>query len=167
MRKLWIAAIAAGIALVAMSALQYLTRPDEGDLAPGFKLRSLDSEVVSLDGFRGRPVILHFWASWCGACRQEFPSLARLQSDFEEEGLAVLAISLDESREEAAAFAASVIKSGMVVLMDTDGTVADSYQSYAVPETFLIDRDGRIVWRRAGSVDWDSAEARARVKELS
>ncbi len=166
MRKLWIAAIAAGIALLAMSALQYLTRPGEGDVAPGFKLRSLDSKIVSLDSFRGRPVILHFWASWCGACRQEFPSLARLQSDFEGEGLAVLAISLDESREEAAAFAASV-KSGMIVLLDPDGEVGDSYQSFAVPETFFINKEGKIVWRRAGPIDWDSPDVRARVKELS
>jgi len=165
MKRFWYVIIAAGIAIVAMSALQYLTAPRAGDPAPLFELPSIDSRAVSLEGFRGRPVILHFWASFCGACRAEFPTLAHVQPAFEKEGLVVLAVSLDERPSEGAAFAAP-FKSGMTVLFDSEGDVADSYQSFAVPDTILVGRDGKIAWRRAGPIDWDDPGIRAKIKKL-
>jgi len=165
MKRFWFVIIAAGIAVMAMSALQYLTRPRAGDQALPFELISIDSKPVSLEGFKGRPVIVHFWASWCGACRAEFPSLAQLQPEFAKEGLVVLAISEDEQPRDAAGFAAP-FKSGLTVLFDPEGEVADSYQSFAVPETFFIDKDGKIAWRRAGPIDWGSPDVSARVKGL-
>ena len=72
----------AGIAILAMSALQYLTRPGRGDVAPLFSLSALDGKSISIEDFRGKPVLLHFWATWCGSCIKEMPSLSRLDKDF-------------------------------------------------------------------------------------
>ena len=166
MKRLWIFVLITGIAIAAVSVFQYLTRLGEGDLAPGFELISIDSRSVSLSGYKGRPVLLHFWASWCGPCRQEFPALSRLQRDFAKDGLAVLAVSEDKEIAAVRAFV-DFARPDFTVLLDDEGRVADAYQSWAVPETMLIDGRGTIVWRHAGPVDWDSRKARERVRELT
>jgi len=165
MRKVWIFVIIAGIAILAMSAFQYLTRPGAGDVAPQFALDTLSGERVELSGFAGRPVLLHFFASWCGPCRAEFPQLSAVQDEFEAEGLAVLSVAEDEKLGPLEAFA-EMTKPTFPVLLDMDGEVADSYMSYAVPETFLIDREGLIRWRNAGPVEWKGPAARMRIKDL-
>ncbi|MBN1282382.1 MAG: TlpA family protein disulfide reductase [Proteobacteria bacterium] len=165
MKRIWYVIVAAGVAILAMPALQYLTRPAAGDAAPHFMLRSGDNAEVSLEGLSGRPVILHFWASWCGVCMRELPSLARLQGDYADRGLAVLAVSIDERPADATA-AGEALAPGLAVLFDPDGAVADSYHSFAVPDTVFVDRGGRIAWRGAGPLEWDSPDVRDRVDGL-
>ncbi len=167
MKRLWIFLLIAGIAITAVSAFQYFTCPGKGDPAPLFSLTSLDSKSVSLDGFRGRPILLHFFATWCGMCQQEFPSLVRLANDLEEDGLVILVISEDDSRDCAAVRTfAEAMKPSFPILLDADGKVADSFQSWAVPETFFIKRDGTIAWRHTGPISWDSEKARKMIKKL-
>jgi peroxiredoxin len=167
MKRLWILLTIAGIAIVAVSAFQYLTRPSTGDPAPLFSLPSAEGGDVALEGFRGRPTIVHFWASFCAPCREEFPPLGRLQRDFEDRGLVILAISEDGPPHQAArkAFLASM-KPLFPVLFDDKGGVADAYESWSVPETFLIDRAGTIVWRHAGEIDWDAPKVRDMIEQL-
>ena len=165
MRKIWIFVIIAGIAILAMSAFQYLMRPGAGDVAPPFALDSMEGERVELASFKGKPVLLHFFASWCGPCRAEFPQLSAVQDEFEEEGLTVLGISEDEEMGPIKAFV-GFMKPSFPVLLDMDGKAADSYMSYAVPETIFVDREGMIRWRHAGPIEWKGPAARMRVKEL-
>jgi cytochrome c biogenesis protein CcmG/thiol:disulfide interchange protein DsbE len=165
MRKVWIFVIIAGIAIVAMSAFQYLTRPGAGDVAPLFALDSIEGKQVELAGFAGRPVLLHFFASWCGPCRAEFPQLSAVQDEFEEEGLAVLGVAEDEEMRPIRVFV-EMTKPSFPVLLDMEGKVADSYMSYAIPETIFVDREGMIRWRHAGPVEWKGPAARARIKDL-
>lgn len=162
MKRFWIAVLAAGIALSAVSALQYLMRPKAGDPAPDFRLPSIHSGEVSLSGYEGRPVILHFWASWCPPCLEEFPSLVELERDFRDRGLVVLAVSQDEDPEAAAAFARGA-GAGFPVLLDSEMHVTDAYLNRYVPETIFIDDRGVIVERHAGPLDWGSQEVRRRV----
>ena len=157
----------AGAALLAVSAYQYLTRPDRGDLAPTFELAAIDGQSISLEEFRGRPVLLHFWASWCGPCRQEFPSLHRMYQAFEDRGLVIMAIS--EDGEEGASAVKAFLDLHPVsfpVLLDREGRVADSFRSWGVPESIMIDRNGVIAWRGAGARDWDSPRARDMIRKL-
>ncbi|MFH0800301.1 MAG: TlpA disulfide reductase family protein [Pseudomonadota bacterium] len=167
MKRFWIFILIAGIAIVAMSALQYLNRPKVGEAAPPVELSSVAGPVVSLAEFKGRPVILHFWATFCGACVSEFPSLARLARAFEPEGLAVVAISEDgpNGMGDLRSFLRAT-EPPFPVLTDLDGRVADTYQSYGVPETFFIDKSGIIAKRINNSVDWDDEGVRAEVSNF-
>jgi cytochrome c biogenesis protein CcmG, thiol:disulfide interchange protein DsbE len=167
MKRLWIVIIIAGIAIVAVSAFQYLTRPGKGDAAPLFALTSSEGKSVALEGYRGRPVLLHFWASWCSPCREEFPLLAKLAADLREEDIAVLGVAEDDEGSRAAMLSfVQEVRPPFLVLQDGDGRVADAYESWTVPESFLIDRQGTIQWRHAGPVDWSSPAIRARLERL-
>jgi len=165
MKRSWYLIIAAGVALLAMPALQYLNRPGAGDEAPHFEIASAGGETVRLEDFSGSPVILHFWASWCGSCLSELPALARLSEEYAERGLALLAVSLDESFESAASTVQRHAP-GLPLFLDQDGNAADAYHSFGVPDNIFIDRQGKIVWRRSGHMDWDSEELRARIERL-
>ncbi len=164
MKRFFLFFLIAGIALAAMSAYQYWTRPGSGDVAPGFSLPTLEGETVALAAYAGRPVLLHFWASWCGPCVHEFPSLIRLQRDYGD--LAVLAIAEDGSDSSGVARFAQRLRPPFPLLIDRDQAVADLYQSYGVPESILIDRQGRIAWRGSGAVDWQSPEALQHIDAL-
>lgn len=167
MRRFFIVILIAGIAVIAMSAFRYLGRPGAGDLAPSFTLSSLDARQVSLDDFRGRPVIVHFFATWCGWCRRGFPSLARLHGAMKGDDLVILAISEDgEGGGEAVRSFLKYMPVEFPVLLDGEGDVADAYMSFGVPDTFAIDRAGIIRWRRQGFVDWDDPGVRAVVHGL-
>ena len=167
MKRFWILVLTAGIAIMAMSAYQYLTRPSQGDPAPAFALPAMDGTTATLEQFRGRPLLVHFWASWCGVCVQEFPSLVRMAEAMAPEGVAVVAIAEDGERGDDAVRA--FFRNGtppFPVLFDRDGAVADAYQSFGVPESFLIGKDGIIAWRHAGPIDWDDHDVRARIRAL-
>jgi peroxiredoxin len=167
MKRFWIFVSIAGAALIAVSAYQYLTRPSAGDLAPGFKLPTIDGTQVSSTEFSGRPMLIHFWATWCGPCRVEFPSLARLHKRFSDTDFAIIAISEDGDGAPSAVRAfLSVNPVGFPVLIDEVGAMADEYMAWGVPESLLIDRSGKIVWRGSGAIDWDAPQAVTAVKAL-
>lgn len=165
MKRFWMFILVAGIAIAAMSAFQYLTRPSRGDPAPAFALTAFDGRSVALDEYRGKALLLHFWATWCGVCRAEFPAIDRLVREMGPEGLEVLAIS--EDREEGVVRAFLKGAAGEItVALDHGGKVADAYQSWGVPESVLIGPDGVIAWRRSGAVDWDNHDVRANIRAL-
>lgn len=165
MRKIWIFIIIAGVAIIATSAFQYLTRLGEGDQAPGFTLATVEGAPVAFGSFRGNPVLLHFFATWCGPCQAEFPSLNAFQAAMAGTGLTILAVSEDEDAGALKAFVEHM-KPAFPVLVDDQGLAANIYESWAVPETFLISPDGVILWRHAGPLDWSSKEAQARIAGL-
>lgn len=149
----------AGIAIIAMSAYQFMTRLSSGDIAPPIELSTLDGKKVSLTEFRGRPVIVHFFATWCGVCQQEFPMLNSFNEYAKKEGFVFMAISEDANKKDLETFL-NFTKPSFDVLVDANGKIADSYQSFGVPETFLIDKKGVVAWRRAGAIDWASKSVR-------
>ncbi len=115
------------------------------DKAPNFKLRNLNGREVSLDQFKGKIVLLDFWATWCGPCRMTMPMLERLRQEFSKE-MVLLAVNIQESEEVVRDYVQEEnIKSE--VLLDEDGAVASAYGAYAIPLQVIIDREGNI--RRA------------------
>ena len=167
MRRFWILIAIAGIAIVAMSAYQYLTRPSAGDPAPAFSLEALDGSTVSLADYRGRPVLLHFFATWCGVCMKELPALAKFAREAGSSGPAVVVISEDGEEGDALLRALFGKESPpFPVLLDRVGGIADLYQSFGVPETFLIDPEGTIAWRKAGPIDWAGGEVGEKMRSL-
>ncbi len=126
--------------------------PQVGKLAPDFSLQSLDGQTVSLSRFRGNPVLLNFWASWCGPCRAEMPFIQELFEDKEwsDRGLVILAINLGESPSTVNSF---MEENGLsfTVLLDTKQNVARDYNIQGIPATFLIDKKGIIRDIRIGA----------------
>jgi peroxiredoxin len=167
MKRIWIVFLVAGAAILAVSAYQYLTRPGRGDLVPAFNLPAVDGQTISSEQFQGAPLLVHFWASWCGPCRQEFASLSRLYRDFKDDGFLIIAISEDgKEGDEAVRSFLKLHPVSFPVLLDRQGRVADAFRSWGVPESILVDRQGVIAWRGAGARDWDSHQARDMVREL-
>lgn len=113
--------------------------------APQFTLTDLNGEKADLQTVvnGNRVTLVNFWATWCPPCRAEIPELVKFYNQYKTRGVALLAVNLQESRETVKAFAK---KTGMrfPVLLDSSGKVAETYQVYAIPTTFILDRHGVI-----------------------
>jgi cytochrome c biogenesis protein CcmG/thiol:disulfide interchange protein DsbE len=118
-------------------------------LAPDFTLADLDGNPIRLADLRGRPVVLNFWASWCGPCVEEFPLLRQAMSDHAADGLIVIGVVYGDRSEAARSFMARN-QATWPAAMDPGQRVADAYGILSVPETFFIGRDGTIVARQLG-----------------
>ena len=133
--------------------------------APEFSLRELNGNVASLSGYRGKMVLLNFWATWCGSCRDEMPSMEQLSRNFGGQGLAVVAIN----QRENAALVARFMKThnlNFSTLLDADGRVAASYRVYGIPVSYVIDSDGQAIGMKSGSMDWASPRVVDMFREL-
>jgi peroxiredoxin len=119
--------------------------PQAGFLAPDFTLQTPDGESLTLSDFRGQPVLVNLWASWCGPCRAEMPAMERVFQEYKDQGVAILAVNAtnQDSVNAAVSFAD---QNGLTfpLLMDVDGSVSRSYELRALPSSFFIDRDGVI-----------------------
>jgi peroxiredoxin len=128
-----------------------------GAVAPDFTLKTLDGSTVSLSQFRGKVVFLNFWASWCPPCRAEMPSMERLHEVFADRGLVMLAVNVEQDQRSVQGFLDKHPHT-FPVLFDPEGQAQDLYQVFRFPETFLIDKEGKIVERFLGARDWSSVD---------
>lgn len=121
-------------------------------IAPDFTLRSMDGPNLRLQEQRGRVVMVNFWASWCGPCRQEMPHLNKLYDKYRGSGFVLLGVNIDDNARTATELAA---KLGLrfPVLLDTDKTVSRLYEMGAMPATVMIDREGRVRYLHRGYRD--------------
>jgi cytochrome c biogenesis protein CcmG/thiol:disulfide interchange protein DsbE len=138
-----------------------------GEKAAPFNLTDLSGASVSRAALHGKVVFLNIWATWCAPCREEMPSMEKLYEHLRDnKGFVMLAVSQDTgSRDEVVAY---VKKHGyhFDVLLDPKNAVAEAYKVSGVPETFIIDRQGRIVAHHAGAFDWSDPGIRDALEEL-
>jgi len=130
-----------------------------------FSLPMASGEPQSLSALRGKVVFLNFWATWCGPCRDEMPSMEVLYKRFKDKGLEILAVNCMEEKGEILDFMADY-RLTFPALLDGDGRVSNTYGIQAIPTTFLIDRDGRIILRLVGSINWDTEKIHAAIESL-
>lgn len=144
---------------------QWVDRP-----APEFELPNVDTgQKMSLADFRGKVVFLNFWASFCQPCRQEMPSMERLVREYQNQGMEMVAVSLDPKQQDIQKFMGQFLPgqhSAMTVLWDSNGDVSHAYGTDLIPETYIIDRNGRIVARFVNSYDWTRPEAKQLIEAL-
>jgi peroxiredoxin len=117
-----------------------------------FTLTSLDGETVHLSDYAGRIVFLNFWATWCTPCQKELPAFQAFQAEQPPDGAAILAVNMEESADQVSTFLDQYGVSDLNVLLDTDGTVSDSYGIFNLPVTFVIDRNGIVRYPKYGEV---------------
>ena len=122
--------------------------PNVGDKAPDFTLEDISSSKVSLQeaAAANNATLLVFWATWCPYCRQEIPDLIKLNAEYKDKGLKILAIDIGESQKKVESF---VKEQGIsyTVLLDTDNKVASQYGIMGIPNNILLDKDGVIKYR--------------------
>ncbi len=141
--------------------------------APPLKLERIDGKVVALNEFRGKVVLMSFWATWCPPCRRELPMLERLGRIAGPGDLEIVAVSIDRAGKAAvAAFVKSVNITRLRPFLDPEGRIAtragedasSPFVLYGMPISYVIDRQGRVAGYITGEVDWTSAEAVALLK---
>jgi thiol-disulfide isomerase/thioredoxin len=132
--------------------------------APAFALPGLDGETHDKHGYRGRVVLLNFWASWCPPCREEFPSLQRLQQALGGRDFTVLAIAVADNEAAVMRFLEGQ-GPGFDVLLDNDRKTAGDYRVAGVPVTYLLDREGRLLAGKTGPQHWDSPPMQRLIQE--
>ena len=153
--------IAMVLALTAAPALAKTTK--SAPVAPAFTLPGLQGEVT-LGSLRGKAVLVDFWASWCGPCRQSFPWMNGLQKRYGDKGLAIVAVNLDKDRELASHFLAEV-PAAFTVAFDPAGKTAESYRVKALPTTFLVSPDGKLLLTHTGFDAKHASEFEAQIAE--
>lgn len=129
--------------------------PLVGRTAPSFSLQSLDHRPVSLSDYRGKKVVVSFWASWCGPCRLEMPELRSFYQHYHKNSdkFEFLAISLDDNRADAASFAQAE-QLPFPVLLDAHSQIAKAYGVEGIPTLFVVDESGKVAF---GHIGYDAA----------
>ncbi len=130
----------------------------EGDVAPDFRLTSLDGRQVNLFDYRGKVVMLHFWATWCPPCVEEIPTIDRLFRGSSGKDFEILAVSVDEGGADAVGAFLSRTRLTLPVLLDPRHDVSSLYGTFKFPETYLIDRQGVVRYKVIGPRDWSSPD---------
>lgn len=133
--------------------------------APDFTLKDLDGKNLRLDEYRGQVVLLNFWASWCGPCRQEMPLLDKIHQRYEDAGFAVVSVNV-EGEDAPARSLAKETGVTFPVLIDAEQRVSQMYDLEAMPSSVLIDRDGVVRYIHLGYQPGDEAKYLKVVKEL-
>jgi peroxiredoxin len=152
--------------LDALFAALGIRRPAEPSEGPDFTLMTLEGRSARLREFRGKLVLLNFWATWCAPCLHEMPSMERLYQTFKRTDFALLAVSMDRQGEEVARPFADSLRLTFPVLLDGTSEVARRYGVRGLPTTYLIDPDGRLIGAAIGARDWSGTEAKALIAGL-
>ena len=162
-------AVLASIAAATVFFMLYSHRPlpvRTGSVAPDFNLPKLDGRNVSLRDFRGRVVVLNFWATWCPPCVEEMPSLISFAEQMDPQGITVLGASVDYDGEALSKF---IARNGIrfPIVRDKDQRIASRYGTFKYPETYIIDREGRISEKLIGPMNWQDPGIVSRVRSLA
>ena len=145
-------------------ALTFATPAFAADAAPDFKLPSAKG-MVELSKLKGKVVYVDFWASWCIPCRKSFPWMNELHKKYKDQGLEVVAVNLDKSREPIDDFLAKT-PADFTIAYDPSGGTATNYKVSGMPSTYLIDRNGLLQLSHIGFRDKDKVEMESKIKEL-
>jgi peroxiredoxin len=143
-----------------------MRRPVGSAEAPDFTLLTLEGRPAQLREFRGKLVLLNFWATWCAPCLHEMPSMERLYQTFKQTDFVLLAVSMDRQGEGIARPYVDNLKLTFPVLLDNTLEVSRQYRVRGLPTTYLIDPDGLLIGVVVGARDWQKTEAKALIAGL-
>lgn len=153
----------------ALAAIGKLNGEWVGRAAPEFELPDSAGQMHRLSEYRGKVVFLNFWASFCAPCREEMPSMESLVRQYKNQGLVMVAISHDAEKADMDGFMQQFLpgeRSSMTVLWDPKSDTAKRYGTEFIPETYIIDQEGRIVARFVNAYDWTRPEVKQLIESL-
>jgi peroxiredoxin len=141
------------VAFFSFSCSEEVQAPEIGKPIPEIVLPDLQGGTFRLSKTRGRVVLVNFWASWCPPCVDEMPSLEKIHQTLRDKGLDVIGVSVDDDRDVIERFKK---EHGLTftILHDEGAKVANSFQTYKFPETYVVDKEGRLIWKIIGPRDW-------------
>jgi cytochrome c biogenesis protein CcmG/thiol:disulfide interchange protein DsbE len=172
MRAQWIAVAVVVLVLGAGIALGLKLKPEifpveVGSSAPTFEATDLATgRRVTLANYKGQVILLNIWATWCEPCKVEMPSLEQLQKELGPQGLKIVAVSIDEGSPDVVRQYARDLGLTFGILHDQSGRIKQSYQTTGVPESFIINREGKIEKKVIGATDWDATVNKDLVRRL-
>jgi thiol-disulfide isomerase/thioredoxin len=135
-----------------------------GTRLPAYAATSLDGSKFDLQGKRGKVVLLNAWATWCGPCRFEIPELQRMQNQYASKGFEVIGVSLDEGDVDGVKNFVGEQKVTYPIVLDPEQKLANLLQISVLPTTVLLDRDGKIVWKKMGAIFENDAELKKAIE---
>ncbi|MGH7984856.1 MAG: TlpA family protein disulfide reductase [Candidatus Acidiferrales bacterium] len=152
---------------IALARLITGSGAEAGRSAPAFALVGLNGTDVALGAMRGKVVLLNFWATWCGACRSEMPSLENLYRDFRSyRDFALITVSVNRRGKLAVSQFMAASGYDFPVLLDPSYATSAAYGVRSIPSIFVIGRNGQIIWNCVGALDWSNPTIRDALKKL-
>lgn len=151
--------------VLAASSIHTLTRVPGNADAPEFKLEDQDGNFLKMSDFKGKVVIVNFWATWCPPCRKEMPSMQRAWEIFQKEDIVMLAINVGEDSDAIFAFTAEYPVE-FPLIMDKGSSVVRQWKVRGLPTTYIVNPDGEIVYQAIGGREWDSDEIMNQIRRL-
>ncbi len=136
-------------------AEESLTLIKQNPAAPDFNLPDMDGEMFSLSSYKGKTVIINFWATWCPPCREELPSMNRAWQKIKDENISMIAINVGEDEDTIFSFMGDY-PIDFQVLLDQSGEVINKWPIKGLPTTFVLDPKGQLYYRAIGGREWDS-----------
>jgi len=154
-----------GLALGAGSAHAGELKPWTGGATPALALKDPSGRSYDLGAYRGKVVLVNFWATWCAPCREEMPTMQALRQKLAARGFEVLAVNLMESEEKIAAYSDAELID-LPFLMDRDGAAARRWKVRMLPASFIVDRHGTIRYQLLGEASWTGADVAPVIERL-
>lgn len=144
-----------------------LLKPEmRSDKGTGFTLPDLSGKMVSLSDFKGNVVVVNFFATWCGPCREEMPSLEQVFQAYKHKDFVVLGVAGDVQGQEVVEPFVKEYEMTFPVVLDPQNVVSKQYRVRGIPTVYLVDRQGQIAGTYVGGADWNSEEARSLIDQL-
>lgn len=140
-------------------------KPWKGGPTPPLALNGINGKPIKLEDYRGKVVMVQFWATWCPPCRKEMPSMMRLQAKLAGKPFVILAVNMGETEKEVKDFLTQV-NADFTILMDSDGKAITAWKVFVAPSTFLVDPKGNIRYVLQGGAEWDAPEYVTKISEL-
>ena len=154
-----------GLALVTGAAQARELKPYQGGATPPLALKDIAGNLHKLEDYRGRVILVNFWASWCPPCRAEMPSMERLKEKLAGKPFTILAVDMGETPDVVSAYIKTV-HTDFAVLLDSDGHTLKNWKVFAFPTSYVIDATGKIRYALFGSTEWDEADTLQKISDL-
>lgn len=148
-----------------LQAARLLSLVESRPAAPEFTLNDVDGKPVSLADFRGRVLVINFWATWCPSCRKEMPSLERAADWLKQYDAALIGVNVGERPKQVKRYLAEEPVT-FPILLDPDMKMSTEWDATRLPVTYVVDPEGRIVYRALGSREWDAPELLVPIRSL-
>jgi cytochrome c biogenesis protein CcmG, thiol:disulfide interchange protein DsbE len=136
-----------------------------GSAMPRYTAQTIDGKKFDVAAERGKVVLLNVWATWCGPCRFEIPALDKLHAKYQAKGFEVVGVSIDEGEPAPVKQFVSEHEMHYPIVLDPDGKLANLFQTTVIPTSVLIDRKGKVVWKKYGVIEENEAQLLSAIKK--